>query len=107
MKQINLKFLSLKQITTGPTFKEFLLFLIKNYKSGQRFDEHWSPIYTFCTPCSINYTLIAKMETFQRDSEYIIRQAGLETLLLDKLPHKKIKSITNQSSGETKNYIER
>lgn len=47
------------------------------------------------------------METFERDSEYIIRQAGLETLLLNKLPHKKIKSITNQSSGETKNYIER
>lgn len=83
------------------------MFLLQNYKSGEKFDEHWSPIYTFCTPCSINYTIIAKMETFERDSEYIIRQAGLETLLLNKLPHKKIKSITNQSSGQTKNYIEK
>lgn len=45
------------------------------------------------------------METFQRDSEYIIRQAGLETLLLDKLPRKKIKAITNQASSKTKNYV--
>lgn len=81
------------------------MFLIQNHKAGERFDEHWSPIYTFCTPCSINYTLIAKVETFKRDSDYIIRQAGLETLLLNKLPQKKIKSITNQSNSETKNYV--
>ncbi|XP_055375671.1 carbohydrate sulfotransferase 11 isoform X2 [Condylostylus longicornis] len=68
---------------SGPTFKEFLLFLINNSKNHITFDEHWTPMYSFCTPCSINYTLIAKTETFQRDSEYIIRQAGLEPLLLD------------------------
>uniref|UniRef100_A0A182PPS5 Carbohydrate sulfotransferase n=1 Tax=Anopheles epiroticus TaxID=199890 RepID=A0A182PPS5_9DIPT len=73
----------------GPTFREFLEFLVSHYRSGGRFDEHWSPVYSFCTPCSINFTLIAKMETFQRDSEYIIRQAGLETLLLNKMPRTK------------------
>lgn len=93
---------------SGPTFKEFLQFLVHHYKTGGRFDEHWSPIYTFCTPCSINLTLIAKTETFQRDTEYIIRQAGLESLLLNKMPKKpvKVKTISNQSTnGDTKSLI--
>lgn len=85
------------QEQTGPTFKEFLQFVIQHYKSGGRFDEHWSPIYQFCTPCSINFTLIAKMETFQRDTEYIIRQAGLETLLLNKVPKNDERKIANRS----------
>lgn len=90
----------------GPTFKEFILFLIDNFKKGERFDEHWTPIYSFCTPCSINYTLIAKVETFQRDTEYIIRQSGLETLLLNKMPAgKKIRSISNESTHQTAKLI--
>lgn len=85
----------------GPTFREFLEFVIQHYKSGGRFDEHWSPIYQFCTPCSINFTLIAKMETFQRDTEYIIRQAGLETLLLNKMPKQKENKISNRNINHT------
>lgn len=76
-----------------------------HHKSGGRFDEHWSPIYQFCTPCSINFTLIAKMETFQRDTEYIIRQAGLETLLLNKMPKTKERKITNSSPNSTKKLM--
>ncbi|XP_052899032.1 carbohydrate sulfotransferase 13-like [Anopheles moucheti] len=91
----------------GPTFREFLQFLVSHYRSGGRFDEHWSPVYSFCTPCSINFTLIAKMETFQRDSEYIIRQAGLETLLLNKMPRYKARWITNRSASDTRNLIPR
>lgn len=93
------------QHSSGPTFKEFLLFLINHKNTGGHFDEHWTPIYTFCTPCSINFTLIAKVETFQRDTEYIIRQAGLETLLLNKLPQNKVKSISNRSTSNTKKLI--
>lgn len=99
--------IQLLQDLSGPTFREFLLFLIQHYKSGGRFDEHWSPIYQFCTPCSINFTLIAKVETFKRDSEYIIRQAGLETLLLNKLPKKKIRTISNRSTSNTTLLIPR
>ncbi|XP_050100964.1 carbohydrate sulfotransferase 11-like [Anopheles aquasalis] len=91
----------------GPTFREFLEFLVSHYRSGGRFDEHWSPVYSFCTPCSINFTLIAKMETFQRDSEYIIRQAGLETLLLNKMPRYKARWITNRATSDTRNLIPR
>lgn len=90
----------------GPTFKEFITFLIGSHKNGRNFDEHWTPIYSFCTPCSINYTLIAKVETFQRDTEYIIRQTGLETLLLNKMPvGKKVHSIRNGSARQTAKLI--
>lgn len=47
------------------------------------------------------------METFQRDSEYIIRQAGLETLLLNKMPRYKARWITNRSTSDTRNLIPR
>lgn len=68
----------------GPTFKEFIQFLITSHKNNDTFNEHWAPIYQFCTPCTVNFTLIAKVETLDRDSDFIIRQAGLETLLLGK-----------------------
>lgn len=46
------------------------------------------------------------METFQRDTEYIIRQAGLETLLLNKVPKVKEQKISNRSSkNETSSLI--
>lgn len=68
----------------GPTFKEFIQFLIRSHKNNDTFNEHWAPIYQFCTPCTVNFTLIAKVETLDRDSNFIIRQSGLEQLLLGK-----------------------
>ncbi|KAH8412876.1 hypothetical protein KR009_006440, partial [Drosophila setifemur] len=95
----------------GPTFEEFVRFLIAEHAAGKRFDEHWAPIYSFCTPCSVNFTIIGKTETFQRDSEFIIRQAGLETLLLGlgKLPRRKQRKIGNQahSGVKTEALVER
>lgn len=88
----------------GPTFEEFVRFLIAEHAAGKKFDEHWAPIYSFCTPCSVNFTIIGKTETFQRDSEYIIRQAGLESLLLGlgKLPQRKLRKIGNQARSGVK-----
>lgn len=88
---------------SGPTFKEFVQYLIEQYEQGKPFDEHWSPIYSFCTPCSINFTIIGKVETFNRDSEFIIRQAGLESLLLGKLPKMLSRKIGNLSKGAKTN----
>ncbi|XP_033154470.1 carbohydrate sulfotransferase 11 [Drosophila mauritiana] len=88
----------------GPTFEEFVRFLIAEHAAGKRFDEHWAPVYSFCTPCSVNFTIIGKTETFQRDSEFIIRQAGLESLLLGlgKLPQRKQRKIGNQARSGVK-----
>ncbi|XP_037811560.1 carbohydrate sulfotransferase 11 [Lucilia sericata] len=88
---------------SGPTFNEFVQYLIDQHEQGKQFDEHWSPIYSFCTPCSINFTIIGKVETFNRDSEFIIRQAGLESLLLGTLPKTLSRKIGNLSKGARTN----
>jgi len=43
-------------------------------------NEHWAPIHTLCPPC-IRYDIVARMETFEKDSAYIINRAGLSHLL--------------------------
>lgn len=88
-----------------PTFKEFLQFIVHRYKEKKMLDEHWSPYWKFCTPCSINYTLILKLETLQRDTNYLIRTAGLESLLIDKIPKNKVAKITNRAKSSTKNLL--
>lgn len=45
------------------------------------------------------------METFQRDTEYIIRQAGLETLLFNKMPQKREKEISNRADDDTRSIV--
>lgn len=55
-----------------PTFKEFLQYIVYRSKKKKSFDEHWSPYWKFCTPCSNNaslFTLIVKLETFERDTK--------------------------------------
>lgn len=52
-----------------PSFKEFLQHIVHRYQTKKPLDEHWSPYWKFCTPCSINFTLIMKLETFQRDTK--------------------------------------
>ncbi|XP_071455015.1 carbohydrate sulfotransferase 11-like [Hetaerina americana] len=58
-----------------PTFREFVRYLID--EDPTRADDHWIPYYLFCTPCLLRYDAIAKVETMQRDQEYIIRSSGL------------------------------
>ena len=43
-------------------------------------DDHWIPYYLFCTPCLLNYDIIAKVETYLEDQLYIIRALGLESI---------------------------
>lgn len=84
----------------SPTFREFVNYLIfQHSRNSQPLDEHWAPIYKFCTPCSIPFKIIGKVETFNRDSEYIIRQAGLESLLLGKMPLSTLEKVGNLAKG--------
>lgn len=64
---------------TEPTWREFVRYLINSPSS--KFDEHWKPIYSLCSPCVIKYNVIAKMETFSEDTQYVINQLGLEDQL--------------------------
>ncbi|KAG8225636.1 hypothetical protein J437_LFUL013674 [Ladona fulva] len=75
-------------IEKSPTFSEFVSWVIScakkvhSRKSGTYsgipgFDEHWAPYFRFCTPCAVNFTVIAKTETLAEDEEYIIEKTGI------------------------------
>ncbi|XP_042888375.1 carbohydrate sulfotransferase 11-like [Penaeus japonicus] len=64
---------------TEPTWQEFVKYLINTPSS--KFDDHWRPVYALCSPCVIKYNVIAKMETFSEDTQFIINQLGLEDRL--------------------------
>lgn len=86
----------------GPTFYEFVRYITEMHKlkgKAMNFDEHWAPYYQFCTPCHINFTIITKVETLKRDTDYVIYQAGLESVLLKPVKEKKlrVKTIMNKA----------
>ncbi|XP_018010716.1 carbohydrate sulfotransferase 11 [Hyalella azteca] len=58
-----------------PTWPEFASYLLSTPAS--QFDEHWKPIYLMCSPCAMDYDVIAKMETFSEDTQYVINELGL------------------------------
>ncbi|XP_039277891.1 carbohydrate sulfotransferase 11-like [Nilaparvata lugens] len=60
-----------------PTFSEFARYLIDVHRKGEVLDMHWTPIIEFCTPCHIEFDIIAKFETLHEDQKYLIDLAGL------------------------------
>ncbi|GLH06416.1 Carbohydrate sulfotransferase [Gryllus bimaculatus] len=40
-------------------------------------DDHWIPYHLYCTPCLLQYDILAKVETLQRDQVYALRSAGV------------------------------
>ncbi|CAH1644222.1 unnamed protein product [Spodoptera littoralis] len=80
-----------KNKVVGPTFREFVQYLIDEYHPGYTFDEHWAPYYTFCTPCAVNFTVIAKVETLTKDSMYVIQKLNLGPVLNIKAGERKRK----------------
>ncbi|XP_039293473.1 carbohydrate sulfotransferase 10 isoform X2 [Nilaparvata lugens] len=85
----------------GPTFAEFASYVADSRK---RPDEHWAPFYKFCTPCAVNFTVIAKLETLNRDQNYIIHRQKLERILT---PNRL--QVQNRSQGglHTKDLIKK
>ncbi|XP_074034605.1 carbohydrate sulfotransferase 11 isoform X2 [Leptinotarsa decemlineata] len=55
------------------TFREFVLYLLKE---GAFSNEHWTPIYNLCLPCSLNYTFIGHYETISEDAKTILNMVG-------------------------------
>ncbi|XP_013188469.2 carbohydrate sulfotransferase 11 [Amyelois transitella] len=85
----------------GPTFYEFVAYLTKKYKRNEKlnYDEHWAPYYQFCSPCAVNFSLIAKVETLPRDSTYVIKQLELDHMLDGKISNRRmrIRTVMNKS----------
>jgi hypothetical protein len=64
-----------------PTFTEFVRYILDESRAGNRLDEHWAPVYSFCNPCQLNFTHIIKFETFDRDTSIILEKANLSQYL--------------------------
>ncbi|XP_063982776.1 carbohydrate sulfotransferase 11-like isoform X1 [Diachasmimorpha longicaudata] len=74
-----------------PTWREFVEYLIDT-DLGSYGDDHWMPYYLYCTPCSVNYTIIAKVETLNDDQTFAIQRMGLAS---------KIKPMWRHSGGQS------
>ncbi|BET00649.1 Sulfotransferase family [Nesidiocoris tenuis] len=74
IRESNPSRLSLRGI---PSFEEFARYVIKTKDSV----EMWSPMHKLCSPCFVNFTVIAKFETLQDDQEYVIKRAGVDDIL--------------------------
>merc|ERR1719331_1502085 len=59
---------------TIPTFKEFVSFVIDEFRSGNELDMHWAPAYSFCNPCQVNLNTILKFETLNEDTQYVLNK---------------------------------
>ena len=85
----------------GPTFSEFIDYIIDLYRTGKKFDEHWALFYKFCTPCQVNFTVIAKTETMEDDEMYILAAANISQLVQ---PQRKNVAPGNESTSALVNH---
>lgn len=63
-------------------FSEFIKYVIFDIKRGNS-DQHWKPIYQRCSPCQLEYDIIAKLETINTEGDYIIRRYLPQTTFKD------------------------
>ncbi|KAK3581286.1 hypothetical protein CHS0354_033019 [Potamilus streckersoni] len=65
------------------TFEEFLKFVIQRVLSNKYMyeDVHFASISEMCNPCKVSYDYVGKMESFQTDSKFLLKQLGLESSL--------------------------
>ena len=51
-------------------FKAFVQYIIRS-KNDRNVNHHWKTFYSLCNPCTVNYDIIAKLETFNEDLNFI------------------------------------
>ena len=58
----------------GLSFTEFLLYVTN--KGSMTVDRHYNRQYQVCLPCQADIDYIGKVETFQQDAEYILKEVA-------------------------------
>ena len=56
------------------SFEEFINWIASG-RSGA--DEHWTPISTLCSVCSMNFNFIGQLETFDEDLELLVSRLNV------------------------------
>ena len=62
------------------TFPEFIKYVVHALSQGNKLNEHFNSIFKQCSPCHIRFDVIGKLETFQKDSEYIFNNFDLKNM---------------------------
>ncbi|XP_077978807.1 carbohydrate sulfotransferase 9-like [Glandiceps talaboti] len=60
---------------TKVTFDEFIGY-VTAFANTKRIDMHWEQYHKLCRPCEIEYDIIGKYETIERDSNYVLEQVN-------------------------------
>ena len=64
------------------TFDDFLRYVF--FEKELQKEEHWATAESMCSPCRIKYNFIGTMETFTKDSDYILSNYVITNITL---PH--------------------
>jgi hypothetical protein len=73
------------KLTIVPTFQEFIEWLL--VIPADKYDVHWNRYTDHCSPCSIHYDSVIKMDNFSKQDEVsLMHQMGLKHLNVS-LPH--------------------
>lgn len=62
------------------SFREFIMNVIDHLYGGRGLNEHFNPMFSLCSPCHMRFEVLGKLETFQKDAEYIFNKFGLKDL---------------------------
>ena len=64
------------------TFQEFVRYVSDTAnRLTEPPEEHWREIDRLCSPCSIHYDVIGKMETLENDTHYILKRSGADEVV--------------------------
>lgn len=55
-----------------PRFEEFIKFILDSKMANVSRNEHWSPIFDICAPCTIKYDAIGKYENLEEEAQDIL-----------------------------------
>ena len=78
-------------------FTEFLLFIsYHNIKA----DKHWQTLQYMCQPCDINYDVILKVESIERDSHHVIQKMAEVSSIYDYTELQDLHSLRHVNQSE-------
>jgi hypothetical protein len=76
-----------KTCANDVSFLNFVDYVVREGgNGGKSLNTHWKPIHNLCSPCLLQPHVIGKMETFSRDSKYILERMNM-TWILDAYDH--------------------
>ncbi|XP_071537258.1 carbohydrate sulfotransferase 11-like [Panulirus ornatus] len=86
------------------TFPEFLTHVLTTHINYQRkrvpVNPHWNRYSDICSPCSLHYDYIVKIETYSEDLSYIVKKFGIKRVNAEYKRH----ATTNNQSVDYSDY---